>query len=47
MAKEEPLELEGVIDEILSGLSRAVAARAVAGVADLVGRTAREWALSG
>jgi len=35
-----------VIDEILSGLSRAVATRAVSGIADLVGRTAREWALS-
>jgi dihydroorotate dehydrogenase len=34
-----------VIDEVLDGLSRAVATRAVGGVSDLVGRTAREWAL--
>jgi dihydroorotate dehydrogenase len=36
-----------VIGEILDGLSRAVAARNVDGLADLVGRSAREWALGG
>lgn len=36
----------GVIDEILDGLSRALAARGAASLADLVGVGAREWAAS-
>ncbi|MGD0643014.1 MAG: dihydroorotate dehydrogenase (quinone), partial [Roseiarcus sp.] len=36
----------GVIDEILDGLSRAVAARRDGGLADLVGAGARDWAAS-
>ena len=35
-----------LIDEILDGLSRAVAARGVGGVGDLVGTRARDWALA-
>ncbi|MGD1037154.1 MAG: quinone-dependent dihydroorotate dehydrogenase [Roseiarcus sp.] len=36
----------GLIDEILDGLSRALAARGAGGLADLVGVGAREWAVS-
>ena len=35
-----------LIDEILDGLSRALAARGVGAIADLVGTRAREWALA-
>ena len=36
-----------LVDEILSGLANAVEARGVEGIAGLVGRNARDWALTG